>query len=205
MRSFSLKLSTGNDLLASLDEIAVNENSLGYVLGIVGNLSSAAFQCPGQKEPEILHGELEIITLNGTISPKGSHLHLSVSDSACKVWGGHLEYGSKILKGTDLLLGLIEEFEISSMDYKKKQALLSDRVEIYILENCPWSKRSIRILSKLNIKYQIKKVSTDDEYQEVNKITNATRFPQILIDGVFIGGYESLVELNSLGKLDHLK
>ena len=36
MRSLSLKISTGNDLLSSLEEIARDQNSFGYVLGILG-------------------------------------------------------------------------------------------------------------------------------------------------------------------------
>jgi glutaredoxin len=56
----------------------------------------------------VIEGDLEIITLNGTISPRGVHLHLSLSDGACQVWGGHLEPGTVVRKGTDLLVGLLQ-------------------------------------------------------------------------------------------------
>jgi glutaredoxin len=36
------------------------------------------------------------------------HLHLSFSDGACQVWGGHLEPGTLVQKGADLLIGLLE-------------------------------------------------------------------------------------------------
>lgn len=43
-------LETGRDLLISFQEMAKNENKLGYVLSVVGNLSTARIQCPGQKK-----------------------------------------------------------------------------------------------------------------------------------------------------------
>lgn len=109
MRSLALKLAPGQDLRLSLETLANAHNASGYVLGVVGNLSRAAFQCPGQPEPTVLEGDLEIITLQGHFSPDGAHLHLSLSDGACQVWGGHLEPGTLVLKGADLLVGLLDQ------------------------------------------------------------------------------------------------
>ena len=87
MRSLPLKLDPGSDLRLTLEEIGRDQGINGFVLGVVGNLTRAAFQCPGQAEPTVLEGDLEVITLNGTITPEGVHLHLSLSDGACQVWG----------------------------------------------------------------------------------------------------------------------
>ena len=106
MHAVPLHLASGSDLRVTLEEFAVAQGARGFVLGVVGDLSQAAFQCPGQPQPTVLQGDLEIITLNGTFSPEGVHLHLSLSDGACQVWGGHLEPGSVVRKGADLLLGL---------------------------------------------------------------------------------------------------
>jgi predicted DNA-binding protein with PD1-like motif/glutaredoxin len=108
LRSVPLHLGAGRDIHRSLERLAVELNASGFVLGVVGNLSQAAFQCPGQSGPTILEGDLEIITLQGTISPQGVHLHLSFSDGSCQVWGGHLEPGTLVQKGADLLVGLLE-------------------------------------------------------------------------------------------------
>ena len=108
LRSVPLHLEAGRDIRRSLERLAVELNASGFVLGVVGNLSQAAFQCPGQATPTVLEGDLEIITLQGTISPQGVHLHLSFSDGACQVWGGHLEPGTLVQKGADLLVGLLE-------------------------------------------------------------------------------------------------
>ena len=93
METLPLQLEPGQDLHQTLSALAAEHKLSGFVLGVVGNLSQASFQCPGQEQPTRLTGELEIITLNGTFSPEGVHLHLSLSDGACQVWGGHLEPG----------------------------------------------------------------------------------------------------------------
>ena len=87
METLPLQLDPGHDLHHTLSALAAERNLSGFVLGVVGNLSQASFQCPGQEQPTRLQGELEIITLNGTFSPEGVHLHLSLSDGACQVWG----------------------------------------------------------------------------------------------------------------------
>ena len=60
-------------------------------------------------------GELEIITLQGTISPDGVHLHLSFSDASCQVWGGHLEHGTLVLRGADLLDSTTRQIYLQQM------------------------------------------------------------------------------------------
>ena len=97
METLPLQLEPGQDLHSTLAELAAQQQLSGFVLGVVGNLSQACFRCPGQQQPTLMQGELEVITLNGTFSPSGVHLHLSLSDGACQVWGGHLEPGTVVL------------------------------------------------------------------------------------------------------------
>lgn len=107
METLALHLEPGSDVRQSLEALACQEGGQGFVLSVVGNLSTAVFQCPGKAEPTRLRGELEIITLSGTLSPEGVHLHLSFSDGDCRVWGGHLEPGTLVLRGADLLVGFL--------------------------------------------------------------------------------------------------
>jgi predicted DNA-binding protein with PD1-like motif/glutaredoxin len=107
METLALHLDAGSDVRQSLEALARQEGGQGFVLSVVGNLSHAVFQCPGKSSPTRLRGELEIITLSGTLSPEGVHLHLSFSDGDCRVWGGHLEPGTLVLRGADLLVGFL--------------------------------------------------------------------------------------------------
>ncbi len=201
MRSLPLNLSPGSDLRLSIEKVAQEQGANGFVLGVVGNLSRAAFQCPGNSEPTVLEGNLEIITLNGTLSPDGVHLHLSLSDAACQVWGGHLEPGTLVLKGADILLGFyLQEGNQISID-----SLKTARLEIAVMPGCPWSNRALRLLQSSEIPFKKEIVDNDSSFQVFQKRSNNSTFPQIFIDGKFVGGYESLADLNSSGQLAELK
>ncbi|MFL0746103.1 MAG: DUF296 domain-containing protein [Prochlorococcus sp.] len=201
MRSLPLKLSAGSDLRKSLQEMAQEQNRSGFVLGVVGNLSRAKFQCPGQSGPTVLEGNLEIITLNGTFSPNSVHLHLSLSDSACQVWGGHLEPGTIVLKGADVLVGFLDlPLPQSALDSAQ-----TPRVEIAVLPGCPWSKKALMMLRSLAIPYIVKTIDNDDSFKAINQRSELKTFPQVFIDGEFIGGYDALSDLHSSGQLEVLR
>ena len=190
MRAVPLHLEAGIDVRRSLEQLALEHNAGGFVLSVVGNLSQAAFACPGKSAPTVLAGELEIITLQGTISPDGVHLHLSFSDASCQVWGGHLEHGTLVLRGADLLVGLLSA---GSSAAPIASASSEPRVEIAGRPDCPFSRRAMRMLRTLGIAF------VEIEPDETGPV------PQLYIDGVAIGGYNELAELHSRGELDALR
>ena len=191
-----LKLEKGSDLLISLQDIAKKENKAGYILSIVGNLSKAKIQCPGKQHSTLIKNTLEIVSLNGTIDPNHCHLHISFSDGNCNIWAGHLKEGTIIFKSSDMLIGLLDEDWI-----KKEKSNHYKRVEIYTLPDCPWSARAIRMLRTLQVEHEIKVIKNDNDFKLLNKMTKYSSFPQIFINGEFIGGYSELAELHSSGKL----
>ena len=56
MHAAAIHLSAGSDLRRSLEELSRQHNASGFVLSVVGNLSQAAFQCPGQAGPTVVSG-----------------------------------------------------------------------------------------------------------------------------------------------------
>ena len=194
MRAVPLHLEAGSDVRRSLEQLALEHDAGGFVLSVVGNLSQAAFACPGQSAPTVLAGELEIITLQGTISPDGVHLHLSFSDASCQVWGGHLEHGTLVLRGADLLVGLLSTGTSPAPSAALVRSVSSEpRVEIAGRLECPFSRRALRMLRTLGIAF------VEIEPDETGPV------PQLYIDGVAIGGYNELAELHSRGELDALR
>ena len=194
MRAVPLHLEAGSDVRRSLEQLALEHNAGGFVLSVVGNLSQAAFACPGKSAPTVLAGELEIITLQGTISPDGVHLHLSFSDASCQVWGGHLEHGTLVLRGADLLVGLLSTGTSAAQSAARSSSASSEpRVEIAGRPECPFSRRALRMLRTLGIAF------VEIEPDETGPV------PQLYIDGVAIGGYNELAELHSRGELDALR
>jgi len=183
MRTVALHLEAGSDVRRSLEALARAENASGFVLSVVGNLAQAAFQCPGKAQPTVLRGELEIITLQG-----GVHLHLSFSDPGCQVWGGHLEHGSLVLKGADLLVGVLQE---APQPPAAMAAPLQARVQVALAPGCAWSRRTERLLQGLGVPYAPMEPEPG-------------ALPQIRIDGQLIGGYPELAALHSSGSLQAL-
>ena len=202
MQPLPLKLAPGSDLRLSLEELAQRDGISGFVLGVVGNLTKASFQCPGQAEPTVLEGDLEVITLNGTFSPEGVHLHLSLSDGACQVWGGHLEPGTIVQKGVDLLIGVLEQREGRPA---RQTAAAAPRIEIAVLPGCPWCSRALRILRTLDLPHNVTTVNDDAAFQAVQQRSGMTTFPQVFIGGSVIGGYDDLAAMQAAGELDALR
>jgi predicted DNA-binding protein with PD1-like motif/glutaredoxin len=196
MHAVQLHLDAGSDLHQSLGDFAAQQSGSGFVLSVVGNLRQAAFQCPGLAQPTLLRGDLELITLQGTLAPGGIHLHLCVSDGTCQVWGGHLEPGTLVLKGVDLLVGLIETpMPAAAVAGADAPALseASSRVQILVRQGCPWCRRALRLLQSQGIDHQI----TDAR--------QAGPVPRIWIDGELIGGYDALMDLQASGRLQQLR
>ena len=51
MEPKAIHLGPGADLRKSLEQLAQEEQAEGFVLSVVGNLSQAAFACPGKDQP----------------------------------------------------------------------------------------------------------------------------------------------------------
>ena len=203
MQPHSLKLSPDSDLIISIKEFSFSNNLYGYVSGVVGNLSKACIQCPGNQEISKFEGNLEIVSLNGNFNNGDVHIHLSFADEGCNVFGGHLEEGSIVKKGTDILLVSFENkiVEISKQNLNDNQT----RVKVYILKNCPWSKRSMRLLDSFSIPYKAIPIENDLDFQKVNALSNHNTFPQIFLDEVFFGGYDELSKQSNLDYLNSFK
>jgi glutaredoxin len=140
-----------------------------------------------------LTGELEIITLTGTVAPEGVHLHLSFSDGDCRVWGGHLEEGTLVLKGADLLVGLLATPPGPNSPAQLDAAQAGPRIALAVRPGCPYSARARRLLRTLGIDHDL--IEPVDGHS----------VPQIFLDGVFIGGYDALAELHGRGDLEELR
>jgi predicted DNA-binding protein with PD1-like motif/glutaredoxin len=226
MRVVPIHLEPGSDLRVSLEQLAADQGAAGFVLGVVGNLSRAAFQCPGRPGPSVLEGDLEIITLQGTLAPHGVHLHLSLSDGDCQVWGGHLEPGTLIRSGADLLVGLLQgdltadgpseppttSHSAPPSPAHRGQAIPfprtepgPPRLEIAVLEGCPYSARALRMLRTLGVPHQLEVVTSPEQRQALAERSGQPSLPQIFMDGLPIGGYDALADLHQSGVLERLR
>ena len=199
------KIPEGTDLLKFVENIAKTKGEVGYILGIVGNLSSVAIKCPGSSTAKTFNGVHEIISLNGFFSENKTHLHLSFSNAGCNVFGGHLIAGTILFRDGNILIGFLtgEEIKLNSLELLGDNDN-SNRVKIAVLSDCPWSKRAMRLLNIHSIPYDVEVIFSQSEFNEIKNKSDSSIFPQIFIDDKFIGGYRELEDLHSSGDLSKL-
>ena len=85
-----------------------------FVLSGIGSLSSAGLRFAGVEQPQRLVGDLEILSLAGTVAFDGerssSHLHMALSTATGAVLGGHVAAGCIVRTTAEELLALLPEW-----------------------------------------------------------------------------------------------
>lgn len=112
MQPLPLRLVPGQDLRSALQE-ALGAATAAFVIQGIGSLSSARIRCAGKSSALELTGDMEILTLAGTLARDGAHLHISVSDARGNVTGGHVEAGCVVRTTAEILLVLLPEHRFS--------------------------------------------------------------------------------------------
>lgn len=118
MQTLVLRLAPDQDLRAALDEAfasAAREHGVqaACVVSAVGSFSRAVLRYAAQPDGTLLPGPLELVTLSGTLSRDGPHLHASVSDAAGQVKGGHVMPGCIVRTTAEVVVGLLPGWDFS--------------------------------------------------------------------------------------------
>ena len=114
MKVVPLRLQPGDDLRLALEAwMAEQQAQAGCVISAVGSISPAQLRLAGATQATAIHGDLEILSLSGTLSPNGAHLHIAISGSSGAVIGGHLCAGSLVRTTAELVIGLLPEWQFS--------------------------------------------------------------------------------------------
>lgn len=108
------RLHKGQDLKKEIENI-VKENDLkaAVVLSAVGCVSHLEIRLAGGKDYLKTDGDYEIVSLNGTLSKDGVHLHITVSDRNGKTIGGHLCYNCLINTTCELVIESVDGYLFS--------------------------------------------------------------------------------------------
>ncbi|MES2320716.1 MAG: DUF296 domain-containing protein [Pseudomonadota bacterium] len=108
MTPLPVRLLPQQDLRVALEALlAAQGEAAAFVLQGIGSLSVARLRPAGRSDAFELRGDLEILTLAGTLSPDGAHLHASVSDADGNVTGGHVERGCIVRTTAEILVLLL--------------------------------------------------------------------------------------------------
>ena len=105
MHAATFRLKPGQDLLVEIERFTAQNNiQAGCVLCAVGSLTHAALRLANRTDYREFDGHFEIVSLTGTVSINGSHLHISISDGEGVTSGGHLVPGCAIYTTAEIVI-----------------------------------------------------------------------------------------------------
>ena len=111
---YAFRLKPGEDLRKGIEDIVKEKNiTAGWINTCVGSLTDYTIRFANQQEGTHGFGHFEIVSLTGTVSVNGSHLHISISDSEGKTIGGHLLEGCKIYTTAEIVIGSTTAYEFT--------------------------------------------------------------------------------------------
>lgn len=109
---YAFRLKPGQDLKKEIEAV-VKEKDIhaGWINTCVGSLTDYTIRFANQPDGSSGTGHFEIVSLTGTVSVNGSHLHISISDSTGRTIGGHLMEGCKIYTTAEIVIGTTNDYE----------------------------------------------------------------------------------------------
>ena len=110
MQIHTFRLKPGEDLWDGIESFIVARNiEAGCILCSVGSLTHATLRLADRDHYNEYDGYFEIVSVTGTVSIYGSHLHLAISDGDGKTIGGHLVNGCKIYTTAEIVIAVFED------------------------------------------------------------------------------------------------
>jgi hypothetical protein len=110
MQTHTFRLKPGQDLFDSIEAYVVEKRiEAGCVLSSVGSLTHATLRLANRETYNEYDGHFEIVSLTGTVSVHGSHLHISISDGDGRTIGGHLVSGCKVYTTAEMVIAALED------------------------------------------------------------------------------------------------
>ena len=132
MVTYTFRLKPGQDLFDEIEQfVAEKKIEAGCVLCSVGSLTHATIRLANLESYSEFEGYFEIVSLTGTVSTHGSHLHVSISANDGKTIGGHLVSGCKIYTTAEVVLAafpdVIYKRELLANDSGYEELVIYDR------------------------------------------------------------------------------
>jgi len=122
MQTLPLRLTPNQDLRQAIEAAVLSHNCrAAFVLSGIGSLSTAGLRFAGADQPQRLTGDIEILSLSGTVAVNvtdsgahsSSHLHMALSTATGQVFGGHVAPGCIVRTTAEVLLALLPEWAFS--------------------------------------------------------------------------------------------
>ncbi len=128
----AFRLKPGEDLREQIQKVAnLNQVGAGWIASCVGSLTHYNIRLANQSGETGGEGYFEIVSLSGTISRNGSHIHISFSDSTGKTVGGHLLTGCIIYTTAEIIIGYSDAYNFTR---EKDGTTPWDELQVHIIK-----------------------------------------------------------------------
>jgi uncharacterized protein len=102
----AFRLKPGQDLKKEIETyVQQHKIEAGWIMTCVGSVTQYHLRFANQPQGTRGNGHFEIVSLTGTVSINGNHLHMSVSDSTGRTIGGHLLESNFIYTTAEIVIG----------------------------------------------------------------------------------------------------
>ena len=110
-KAHAFRLKPGQDLKKEIQKLVTDQQiKAGWISTCVGSLTNYNIRFANQPEGNSGSGHFEIVSLTGTVSVNGSHLHISISDSTGKTNGGHLLDSNIVYTTSEIVILSSDDF-----------------------------------------------------------------------------------------------
>lgn len=124
----AIRLQPGDDLKARLSKFAIDhELEAAAIVTAVGSLSDVYLRLANQSQWTRFEGKREIVSLAGTLSKHGVHLHMCVSDSLGATIGGHVVDGSIVYTTAEIVI-----VQMDSLVFRRSHCSKSGYAELVV-------------------------------------------------------------------------
>ena len=101
----AIRLKPNEDLRRAIENYAKENNiAAGWMVTCAGSLTNYNIRFANKEKGNVGTGHFEIVSLTGTVSKNGCHLHISISDSTGNTIGGHLLAGCTIYTTAEIVM-----------------------------------------------------------------------------------------------------
>lgn len=109
---YAMRFPPGDDIFYQINLwTRTNNVTAASIVSATGSIQKGSLRFANQPTPHVFDGFHEIVSLSGTISLHGSHIHMSVSESTGKTIGGHLTQGNIVYTTVELVMAVFPEVE----------------------------------------------------------------------------------------------
>ena len=118
MKHHAFRLTYGMDLRQGIEDYCRdNDIHSAAIVTVVGCVYRARIRLADGETIEEYDDRYEIVSLTGTISPDGSHMHISLADEDGRVIGGHMCNGCLVNTTAEVVLVSLDDEYLFSREY----------------------------------------------------------------------------------------